>query len=159
MSNAFAVATVVSNLKTYLEGLSWTSTSGTGTTTFSAVYTYDNFSHVGGNPFAVIRDEMNVSSTLNSNKYVEMATEITVYVCVNWSIVKDTQSDDEKREEAMVRLREASDYLKTQLIKETTESTLGVDFISEVSYTADIIEETDVFARAFRFSLIELQQR
>lgn len=159
MSNAFAVTTVVSNLKTYLEGLSWTSPSGTGTTRFKAVYAYDNFSHAGGNPFAVIRDEMNVSSDLTSNKYMQMTTEITVFVCVNWSIVKDTQSDDEKREEAMKRLREASDYLKTQLIKETTESTLGVDFIGEVSYTADIIEETDVFARAFRFNLIELQPR
>ena len=63
------VADVVSALKTFLEGLSWASNDGGGTTSFQAVYTYPNWMETVGYPFAVITDSQ-PQADLADNKHV-----------------------------------------------------------------------------------------
>jgi hypothetical protein len=126
------IANVISNLKTYLEALTWTSDSGAGTTKLNAVYTYPNWVHDEGYPFAVIQDDGTAGESLD-NMTIQAETEIIITVCVNWAII-DQSDEDLQREEGALRIREATDALKVSLLKLSTESTLGVDFVLNPSW-------------------------
>lgn len=124
------LATVITNLKTFLEGLEWTSDSGTTDpedpqkTKLQAVYTAPKYEGVAGFPYACVYEGETAFSTIDNMTY-EATTRITVDICVNYDII-ELQDEDLKREEALVRVREAWDYIKTQLFKFSTESTLGI---------------------------------
>lgn len=139
------IADVISGLKTYLTNLSWTSDDGEGTTSFSGVYTFPNYEHDGGYPFAVILDESGSGSSVD-NRNVSFDTTITVSICVNYATI-DKQTESEQIEEAMLRLREAWDYLKTQLFKYTTMNTLGVDWAYEPGFVDDFNSELNLYMR------------
>ncbi|MCZ2337250.1 MAG: hypothetical protein LC127_03435 [Chitinophagales bacterium] len=105
------IATVMGNLKTYFTNMSWTSTDGTGTTKFKGVYTYPNWLQDDGYPFVVLLDDSGEGNSV-TNRTLEFNTNISVSICVNYGTI-DKQTEEEKVEEAMLRLREAWDYVKT----------------------------------------------
>jgi len=151
------IATVMKNLETYLEGLSWTSDDGTGTTSFKGVYTFPKFSGVDGYPFVVILDEIGTGESI-ANMLLEYDTTIVLSICVNFSII-DKQDTDLKKEEALLRLREAWDYLKTQLFKQATMSTLGIDWSYIPSYADEFDEVKNLYKRTVRLVVKETIQR
>jgi hypothetical protein len=152
------IADVVSNLKTYLEGLTWTSDDGEGTTSFDAVFTYPNYNYADGYPFAIINDNSSTAGFLD-NRTLEATPQITIAICSNWSVV-DKSSDDLKRKEAILRIREATDTLKVDLAKLSLETTLGVDFISEWTYSdIEVQAQLNLFYRNFTILLNETVER
>lgn len=135
----------MTNLESYLEGLSWTSDDGTGTTSFQGVYTYPNIIQVEGYPYVVISDGEG-SGEAGDSRSIDFDTTITVSICVNYGTI-DKQTEDEKMEEAMLRLRESWDYLKTQLFKIDTMDTIGVDWNYEPNYVDDYDDVNGVYKR------------
>jgi len=131
------ITTLITNLKTFLDGLSW----GTGQgTSFNAIYTYPNYLHVAGYPFAIIGDSGSTTETLD-NRTLGAETEIKITIAGNWASV-DAQDDDLKREEVALRIREATDTLKVELMKIDTIGTLGGDWTYQFRYE-DIQDEPD----------------
>lgn len=151
------IADVISSLETFLGGLTWTSDDGGGTTSFSDVFTYPNWDYNDGYPFACILDENTVSKPL-TNQHVEANTTIAVYICVNYSVVEG-DNDDAKKGEAYLRLREAYDTLKVQLLKNTTRTTIGVDWNWNLSFTDDDIDDFNLIRRRIAIQVKELIER
>jgi len=151
------IATVMQKLQTYFEGLKWTSDDGKGLTSFQSVYTYPNWLETEGYPFVVILDSTGEGASVD-NMTLEFNTTVSVSICVNYGTI-DKQSDDEKVEEVMLRLREAWDYVKTQLFKFTTMSTLGVDWTFNPSYTDEFEDELNLYKRTFTLIIKETISR
>jgi hypothetical protein len=139
------ISTVMSTLKTYMTNLTWTSTDGTGTTRFKGVYTYPNWLQDDGYPFVVLLDDSGEGNSI-TNRTLEFNTNITLSVCVNYGTI-DKQTEEEKIEEAMLRLREAWDYLKSQLFDITTMNSLGVDWTFNPSYVDDYDDDLNLYKR------------
>lgn len=151
------IATVMGTLKTYFTNMTWTSTDGTGTTRFKGVYTYPNWLQDDGYPFVVLLDSSGEGVSLN-NRAVEFNTSITVSICVNYGTI-DKQTEEEKVEEAMLRLREAWDYVKSVLLDVTTTSTLGVDWTFNPSYVDDYDDDLNLYKRTITLNFKEVISR
>ncbi len=151
------IATVISNLKTYLTNLSWTSDDGTGTTKFKGVYTYPNWLNDDGNPFVVILDNSGSGVSLD-NRSIEFNTNIDISFCVNYGTI-DKQTEEAKVEEAMLRLREAWDYVKTVILDLSTLTSLGVDWSSNPGYTDDYDSELNLYKRTITLVVKETISR
>lgn len=149
------IANVMSQLKTFLEGLEWTSDSGSGTSSFNAVYDYENYYNSDGSPFVVILDNNAVGSWLDFKNY-QVDTTITIDLVVNWSQMESATDDDAKREEAVLRLREAWDYLKTQLYLVTTWTSLGADIGFDPGYTTEFDNESNLVIRKCNLTVKEI---
>ena len=134
------IAGFIENLRTYLDGLSWTSDDGKQTTSLSAVFTYPNFLHTEGYPFAIIGDTGTTSESLD-NRTISADTEIKITIAGNWEAV-EAQDDDVRREEVALRIREATDAIKTNIMKIDTLQTLGGDWTMEFRY-GDIEDEPE----------------
>lgn len=147
------ISTVVQNIKTWAEGLSWTSDSGGGTTEFKAVYTYANWKGISGYPFLVVEADLAEGRTL-SNKFVEFNHDILLHMCGNWAKI-DKQTDDEKKEEMNIRALEIWDYLRTQIVLETTETTFGVDFIINPGLLPLSIPQFNIIGKTLSITLKE----
>lgn len=151
------IATVISNLKTYLTNLTWTSDDGTGTTRFKGVYTYPNWLNDDGNPFVVILDNSGSGASLD-NRSIEFNTNIDISFCVNYGTI-DKQTEEAKVEEAMLRLREAWDYVKTVILDLSTLTSLGVDWSSNPGYTDDYDSELNLYKRTITLIVKETISR
>lgn len=151
------IATVISNLKTYLTNLTWTSDDGTGTTRFKGVYTYPNWLNDDGNPFVVILDNSGSGASLD-NRSIEFNTNIDISFCVNYGTI-DKQTEEAKVEEAMLRLREAWDYVKTVILDLSTLTSLGVDWSSNPTYTDDYDSELNLYKRTITLIVKETISR
>lgn len=151
------IATVISNLKTYLTNLTWTSDDGTGTTRFKGVYTYPNWLNDDGNPFVVILDNSGSGVSLD-NRSIEFNTNIDISFCVNYGTI-DKQTEEAKVEEAMLRLREAWDYVKTVILDLSTLTSLGVDWSSNPGYTDDYDSELNLYKRTITLVVKETISR
>lgn len=151
------IATVMGALKTYFTNMTWTSTDGTGTTRFKGVYTYPNWLQDDGYPFVVLLDDSGEGVSLN-NRAIEFNTNITVSICVNYGTI-DKQTEEEKVEEAMLRLREAWDYVKSVLLDVTTTSTLGVDWTFNPSYVDDYDDDLNLYKRTITLNFKEVISR
>ena len=147
------ISTVMQTLQTTIDGYSWTSTDGTGTTSFKGVYTYPNWVQDDGYPFVVILDNSGEGSSID-NRNIQFDTNIQLSVCVNYSII-DKQSEEEKIEEAMLRLREAWDYLKANLFDFTLMTTLGVDWTLNPNYVDDYDSELNLYKRTITLVIRE----
>lgn len=148
------IATVIGNLKTYLEGLSWTSASGTGTTSFSSVYTYDNIINDDGYPYIIINDSGETSESLDNQTLMGDVT-ISLIVATRWDGI-DAQDDNERMEEGALRIREATDALKTNLSLNSLQTTLGVDWSMEWSYgDIELVSESNLLRRTFTLIIKE----
>lgn len=145
------------NLKTYFSNLSWTSDDGTGTTTFKGVYTYPNWLQEDGYPFVVLLDGSGEGSSI-TNRTLEFNTTISVNICVNYGTI-DKQTEEEKAEEAMLRLREAWDYVKSQLFDITTMDTLGIDWSFNPSFVDDYDDNLNLYKRTITLSFKEAIDR
>lgn len=150
------IATLISSLKTYLDGLTWTSDSGTGTTEFKGIFTYENWGYAES-PYVVILDGSAAGKSL-TNRDFELSTPITISICCRWDII-DKQDDTLKREEAMLRIREAWDNLKTKLYLISTQNTLGADFAFEPSFVDDEIAEYNLKRRNVTIKVKEVISR
>ena len=152
------VATVINTIKTQLESLSWTSDSGTGTTGFNGVFTYNNYSHEEGYPFVCINDTSQQGESL-TNRHVAALTRITISVCVNYAII-DKATDDERMEEGSLRIREASDVLKSTLLGYTFMNAIGADFVLDWEYSdIELVEDLNLLKRDFSFNIKEVIAR
>lgn len=151
------IGEVIQNLKTFLEGLSWVSLDGSGNTTFFAVLTYPCWGNQEGFPVAIILDESS-SAEGKTNRHTEINTNVGVYVCVNFSVIEKS-SEDAKMEEAYLRLREAYDILKVELLKETTRQTLGADYTFDGSFEDSIVGEFNLLRRRINIQVKELVER
>lgn len=151
------IATVISNLKTYIQGLSWTSDSGTGTTSFNGVFTYPNWENTVGYPYVVILDDSGSGISID-NYGIEFTTQISIHVCVNYATI-DKQDEDLQREEAMIRLRESWDYLKTKLFDITTMNTIGAEWIFEPTVNDDYDEELNLYKKVITLNVKEYISR
>lgn len=151
------IATVISNLKTYLTNLTWTSDDGTGTTRFKGVYTYPNWLNDDGNPFVVILDNSGSGVSLD-NRSIEFNTNIDISFCVNYGTI-DKQTEEAKVEEAMLRLREAWDYVKTVILDLSTLTSLGVDWSSNPGYIDDYDSELNLYKRTITLVVKETISR
>ena len=151
------IATVMGNLKTYFSNLSWTSDDGTGTTTFKGVYTYPNWLQEDGYPFVVLLDGSGEGSSI-TNRTLEFNTTISVNICVNYGTI-DKQTEEEKAEEAMLRLREAWDYVKSQLFDIATMDTLGIDWSFNPSFVDDYDDNLNLYKRTITLSFKEAIDR
>ena len=137
------LATVVSNIKSQLEGWSWTSTDGGGSTSFQEVYTNMEQIHEGGYPFAVIWVQGGSGEPLNKFDYA-FTTQVSIYFCVNWAVI-DNAEEIQQREEAQLRLLEIWDYAKTQMFSEAFRGAIGVDIISEPNFDRDDEDDANLF--------------
>jgi hypothetical protein len=143
------ITTIVSGLKTILQNLTWTSPSGTGTTSISAIYDYPNYEHVDGYPFVVINDRGEDGETLDTRSF-EVDYTIEIEICSNWTVVNKS-TDHEKRQEAVLRIREATDILKRTLVLKSTKTSLGVDHIYQPGYDDIVYNDTlKIYMRTFR---------
>ena len=106
----------IDNIKNTMENLTWTSPSSAGTTSFNAVYDFPNWIHDQGFPFLVILDSPQGSSEA-TNIDNEMETIIQFHICANWRDVTGT-GDAGKRDEAMLRIREAYDAVREYVLSD-----------------------------------------
>lgn len=139
------IATVMGTLKTYFTNMTWTSADGTGTTRFKGVYTFPNWLQDDGYPFVVLLDDSGEGSSL-TNRELEFNTNVSVSICVNYGTI-DKQTEEEKVEEAMLRLREAWDYVKSVLFDLSTMTTLGIDWTYNPSYADDYDDDLNLYKR------------
>lgn len=143
------LADVISAIKTELEGLSWSSDSGGGTTSLQTVKTYPDYENSSGSPFACIHESEASGSLLTVQNY-QIDTRIYIDICVNWSVVSG-DTTDEKREECLLRLREAWDYLKTQIYTKAFIDSVGIDILLVPGF--QIIDYPEINVRVLRLTL------
>lgn len=151
------ISTVISNLKTYISNMTWTSDSGEGTTSFKGVYTYPNWVNDAGYPFVVILDSTGNGQSID-NVSIDFDTTVQISICVNYGTI-DKQTDDEKIEEAMLRLREAWDHVKTVLFSDGCMSSIGVDWDLNPSYVDDFDSGRNLYKRTLSLVIKEYIQR
>jgi hypothetical protein len=151
------ISTVMGTLKTYFTNITWTSDDGTGTTRFKGIYTFPNWLTDDGNPFVVILDNSGSGNSID-NRGIEFNTNIDISFCVNYGTI-DKQTEEAKVEEAMLRLREAWDYVKTQLFDLGTLSTLGVDWTFNPGYVDDYDQSLNVYKRTITLVVKEFITR
>lgn len=109
----------IDNIKNYMESLSWASPAGSGTTSFTSVYTAPTWVNENGFPFLVILDEP--QGTLQEFQTTfddQFASNLAFYICANWSVNAESTEADQ-REEAMLRVREAYDALREVLVDDS----------------------------------------
>lgn len=111
----------LNNIKSDLAGLSWASVEGGGSSSFVAVYTYPVWVHDQGYPFLVILDNPTQSENENTSDY-EIVSNIEFHICANWATTDGT-TDSDKREEAMIGVREAYDAVREFLSDDTNIAT------------------------------------
>jgi hypothetical protein len=150
------IKTVIDSIVTYLEAMSWGAVSTP--TKFNAVFTYNNWVHDEGYPFAIVNDQSQVGESL-TNRHITADTTIRISVCVHFGII-DKATEDERLEEATLRVREASDALKEKLNTYTFMNAIGADFVTDWSY-GDIELENDlgVVKRDFLLNIKEILER
>jgi hypothetical protein len=147
------ISTVINTLKSTIAAYTWTSTDGKGTTSFKGVYTYPNWLQDDGYPFVVILDNSGEGVSLD-NRNIQFDTNIDISVCVNYGII-DKQTEEEKVEEAMLRLREAWDNLKINLFDFTLMTTLGIDWTLNPNYVDDYDDELNLYKRTITLVIRE----
>ena len=126
------IATVIKNIVTQLEAMTWTSDSGAGTTKFQDVRTTQAYTTIKGYPIALVYDTRAIG-TAKGIKHYYIDTPLIIDVCISPDAM-DKASELEKDEEAQLRLREAWDYMKTQIGLASFGKTVGADIISRPSY-------------------------
>lgn len=149
------IASTISALKTYLSNLTWNTSKG-GTCSFSSVFDYPNFTYMDGGPFVCINDSSDSMGEFISNVEFENEGIIIVSACSNWSAI-DKSSDDLKRQEAVLRIREITDILKVNLYTLSAESTLGLDLLYNPTYgEIEDVNELNLYKRDFKLYYKEL---
>lgn len=101
---------LLDNIKDDMEGQSWTSPSTSGTTSFVAVYTYPENAHDAGFPYLVVLDAP-VGTTDSSDVDTEYTNSIQFQISANYAVV-DGSTQADQRDTAMLRIREAYDFLR-----------------------------------------------
>lgn len=149
------IANVINSIVTEIATYSWTSDSGTGTTTLQEVYSYKNHGNTEGMPFACVYEGGGSGSILTAGQAFQMDNIINIDVCVNWSVMNKT-TDDLKRAEAMLRLREAWDYMKTQMFTLDFIDTIGVDMQNLPSYSFVSLDDLNVYLYRITISVKEV---
>jgi len=112
---------LLDNIKSDLAAQTWTSVDGGGTSSFVAVVTYPNYSQVDGYPYLIILDDPGVTETGSVN-ILQMDTNIQFNICANYKVTSGS-GQDAKRKEAILRVREAYDFLRKYIVVDTTHST------------------------------------
>ena len=110
---------LINNIKTDMEGVSWTSPSSGGTTSFVSVFDFPNWLNEQGFPFLVILDRpIAANPELQSIQDVTRGFNIDLHICANYPDVTGTTEAD-RRNEAMLRVREAYDFLTEYIAKDS----------------------------------------
>lgn len=126
------IANVIEAIVTKLRSYSWESPSGRDITSLQTVVNCPNYIPSAGYPSACVYDNsMDGVATGNRTYSLNTTVNIDLYVSPS-SINKST--DIEKLQEAYLRLREAWDYIKTQIFSVNFGVTIGVDILSKPNY-------------------------
>jgi len=171
-----SVNTIIQNAVTrYTTNFSWTSASGGGTTKFQNVFNFMHLSHTDGQPFLCIDDTTGDFSDF-TNMRLEGDVTLEFAVCFNWSTVDLTKlyttqqlegkSDSEKEalkmKEAMIRMREAWDAFKADIVKISTLDTIiggQKSWMPAIGFSSENIDELSLFRRVVRITLKEYINR
>lgn len=165
---------IIKNAITHYKAFEWTSNSGEGTTKFQAVFGFEHNSHDKGYPYMWINDTDAAHDTF-TNMTLEGDVNLEFAVCVKWDIVDLEQldisglenlSEYEKqayqKEEAMIRLREAWNAFKADIVKISTFDTIignKTSWLPSISFDSDDIDELNLFRRICRINLKEYLNR
>jgi len=140
------IKTVVDNLVTFITGLN----------EFEDVYNFPKW-NTDDSPFCVILDSPSQSRVV-TNVHIELNTNIDIYICTRFDVV-DGVTDDAKMEEAYGQLRTLYDTLKVQLLKNSTFTTIGTDFLFGGEFVDDYIQDFNIVRRKITIRVKELVDR
>jgi hypothetical protein len=107
----------INNIVTDLTSKTWISPTTSGVTSFTNIYDFPNWGNDGGYPFLCILDNPQ-SSSFDTTGDLEMQNNIEFHICANWTVVTGAKKSD-KRNECMLRIREAYDFLRGYIISDT----------------------------------------
>ena len=135
---------VIDNIVTQLDGLSWTSQSGGGTTEFQELFSYKNYESDGGFPAVCVYDVSADAGTSGIYTFV-LETTINIDFYIDWSVMEVSGDESLQREEAIVRLREMWDGLKSQIFTHSFENAIGADIILSPGYTFIPLDDINIY--------------
>jgi hypothetical protein len=110
----------LNNIKADLKAQTWTSPTSSKVVSFKDVVDYPNWTQDKGYPYMVVLDKpQGGDMTAGDSRYMENTTNFEFNICVNYKAVSGA-TIDAKRSEAMRVLREAYDFIKGYIYKDST---------------------------------------
>lgn len=166
---------IIENAVNHYKSFEWQSNSGEGTTKFQEVFNYEHNSHDKGYPYMWINDEDAAHETF-TNMNMEGDVFINIAICVKWDIIdleqlyeaseledlSEYQKQSLQKREAMIRLREAWNAFKVDIVKIATfDSIIGAktSWLPSIAFDTDDIDELNLFRRICRINLKEYLNR
>lgn len=121
---------LLNNIVTDLKTKTWTSPTSSKTTGFKDVVDFPNWTQVKGFPYLIVLDKPQGTNEEDSD-FTRLAntTTIELSICGNYEVPQKNSASatitarDDKRQEAMRRIREAFDYLKGYITLDSTIAT------------------------------------
>ena len=108
---------LIENIKDWAENLSWTSVDGGGTTSFQYVDTAPIYNQINGSPAFVVYLDSQTASTETSTSIGSVRFINLVHLEVVVNFATSGADVNSARREAVLRLNEASDYIRSQISK------------------------------------------
>lgn len=166
---------VIESAVQHYKDFTWISNSGNGTTKFQDVFNFEHNSHTKGYPYMWINDT-DASHDTFTNMTMEGDVYIDIAVCVKWDIVdlskhyeasaledlSEYEMQALQKREAMIRLREAWNAFKADIVKKDTfDAIIGAktSWLPSISFNTDDIDELNLFRRVCRINLKEYLNR
>lgn len=157
------ISEIIEKLKIRLDNLSWTSPDGGGITSFNDGFTVENWEHSAGYPFYCITDEGANQDTVD-NVNVGFDHLVLVHICGNWTVPDNVEfpTTIAQREEAALRVREATDAVREDLPKNDLLTDLGIyqkSFHLNFEVDKSNINELNLERRIFQLTFKDLVSR
>lgn len=161
--------TLINNIVNWMENASWTSIAGGGTTTFQLVETMPIYNHISGSPSVLvyIDNQTTATETSGAGGDIRFINNLNIDVCANYGALAG--NDGAQRKEAILRLNEASDYLRSEILKDSVVETwlssptnaradvAGVYFRSEDITTSLLVNnDANVIIRRFIYPISDV---
>jgi len=143
--NGIIIQTVLDNLKTQLEGLTWTPSGNTGPTSLSEVNTYPKFSGAIGSPWCNLLDEPS-SAEWFTNKSHQKRTIVQIHVCSDFAEIGE--------EEAYKRTRYAYEAIEDMLVDDTIMTAAVGDGYTYQGWEDTSIEQSTMIIRTMTISIL-----
>jgi hypothetical protein len=145
--------TIIDNLKTVLQGLTWTVTGASATASFSNVYTARIYSSVVNTPYACIDESENGLQTekiatrgANGNTIYQRNQTISIYIIA-------FPTDVVTIEESTKRIRFATEIVENKIKDGTILTTLGVGW-NYTGWSSIENEQNQIIGRKLDLTII-----
>lgn len=159
------ISQVIETIVTDLKAKSWTSPSGTGTTSFKDGFNHRVLSEDAGYPYFFVEESPTLANNIE-NVTTDFEHSISISIAINYLAIEVTETNKseheilrDKKSEGMRRLREAFDFLRKYMVKNSTIDAWfsgQENFTFNYEFSEEDEEDLNLIIRTVRLKVLEV---